>query len=133
MEKEFWAVAEDQERLTAITSDEAFDEYIDNFDPPEREGMEHYNPQPETMTALQYKPMKVSLDSIRVLEDVLEALDEEHGDPESNGSDGPPTDKMEKAAAQFCKIIEAEYVAWNCEQTGETVTVNTAEWVRENE
>lgn len=52
----------------------------------------------------------------RVLERVLEELDEEYGDP--NGDFPEPTKAMKEAADTFMKVVLDEYVPWNCEPTG---------------
>lgn len=56
------------------------------------------------------------------LENMLETLDEEHSDPEGNGTE--PTDAMITAALAFGEAIRKDYVSWACEPTGKTIWVN---------
>jgi hypothetical protein len=64
----------------------------------------------------------------RALEDAMERLDEEYGDPEGESTE--PTDKMRSAAQAFAEAIIAEYVPWTCETNGKTHTI-TREQARE--
>lgn len=120
-ERRFWAVG-DRERINAENSDEAFEEHLEDCG----------DVQPEKMTAREFRPMKVDMpDPDDVLNNILEMLDEEHGDP-----DGDPyeaTESMKSAAEILCRTVALEYVPWNCEPTGETVDVVTAEWLQKNE
>lgn len=65
----------------------------------------------------------------RTLEDALEWLDEENGDPENSTE---PTEEMKKAAADFANVIVKEYVPWACEPTGQVIEV-TREMVERDE
>jgi hypothetical protein len=54
-----------------------------------------------------------------VLEETLDRLDEEMGDPEGDAFE--PTEAMHEAATAFAKVVVAEYVPWACIPTGETI------------
>lgn len=60
-------------------------------------------------------------DAARVLERVLENLDEDLGNP-----DGDATEPTPKMLAAMQTILD-EYTVWNCEETGKTVTVTKEE------
>ena len=51
-----------------------------------------------------------------ILEDILENLDENYGDPDSNGTE--PTENMKKASLELTKVLTKEYHVWMCEPTG---------------
>lgn len=53
------------------------------------------------------------------LEDALERIDEEHGDPD--GDPAEPTPEMVKAAEAFAAAVVDGYVPWACEPTGEVI------------
>ena len=55
------------------------------------------------------------------LDEMLEALDEEHMDPDGNPTE--PTESMKAAARVFAQAVVAEYVSWNCEPTGNVIKV----------
>jgi hypothetical protein len=57
----------------------------------------------------------------RILEYILEYLDEDYGYPEGDGT--KPTESMQTAAIDFAKAIIAGYVPWAYEPTGEVVEV----------
>ena len=119
MERRFWAVG-DKERLSAETSDDAFDEFVEDMT-----GLDL----PETATAHEFGPMVVAApDHLWVLEGVLDQLDEKYGDQDGDSSEA--TGGMIAAAKSFCETIQKEYVSWNCEKTGGTRTVNVADWMR---
>ena len=62
------------------------------------------------------------------LEDLLEMLDGEYGDPDNTST---PTEAMRKAAETFVASVLKEYVVWMCEPV-EKRTINVAEWIQEN-
>lgn len=82
-----------------------------------------------TLTVYAFKRGAISprnLDADRLLEDVLERLDEEYGDPDEASE---PTDAMQAAAVTFLATIRAEYRVWNCERVAEA-TVDVAAWAK---
>lgn len=116
----FWAVG-DLERLTATTPDEAIEDYLDNIEPRDW---------PEAIEVRGFRPMVPSLPTfLAPLNEVLEALDEEYGDPEGDGH--KPSEAMLEAQAQFLRTVCSEYVSWQCEEV-ERSTVDVSTWVLEN-
>jgi hypothetical protein len=69
----------------------------------------------------EFKRMTPSLSAENILDDVLDRLDEEYGDPDGNSTE--PTEIMKKAADVFVAVILAGYLPYVCEETGNTVTV----------
>ncbi len=61
----------------------------------------------------------------RVLEYVIDRLDEDHADPDSYDRT-EETEKMQQAALTFAKVITDEYIPWECEPTGKVI-----EWSEE--
>jgi len=121
----FWGIKDqDNDHMTATDPGEAIHDLLDYLDSDEW---------PETVTAVAYVSVSIPEGYLRrvPIERVLEVLDEEFGD-----RDGYPTEataKMLDAEAVFIKAVLAEYVPYTCEPTGEEFTVNTLEWVKENE
>ncbi len=76
-----------------------------------------------------YRRMEVTCSGGHCLEDLLEHLDENYGDP--NGDVAEATTKMNAAEETFLAAVIAEYKPWACEQfTSEKV--DPVAWVREN-
>jgi hypothetical protein len=118
-EPEFWGSG-DQERLTCTDPDEFVEEYLDAIDPSDW---------PEKLTIVGYVPMPGKLDPDRYLEQILEDLDEEYGDP-----DGDPfkeTDSMRQAMKTCCDAILAEYEPWSCEPVCK-MEIDVQAWIKEN-
>ena len=99
----------DRERLYATTVDEAIEEYVDGSDLPEKPREDW----PDTVTIARFHPMKATLDASDVLERILEELDEDYGDWETEPD--KPTEKMKEAAQVFVDAILAEYRVFNLE------------------
>lgn len=76
-----------------------------------------------------FKTMSIAKDAETlardILEDILERLDQEHGDPDSNGTE--PTEDMRKASLAFAKVILNDYQSWVCEKTGEVIEYSKEE------
>lgn len=64
------------------------------------------------------------------LDDLIQRIEEEYGDPEGDGD--VVTDAMVKAERVFVAAVLAEYECWACDQTGEPVEVDTVAWVNEH-
>ena len=95
--------SEKQDRLGATTPEQAYRQLLySGLTPPIR--------------VHQYKRLKAEIDTAVLLEDVLEQLDEEYGDPEAILT--KPTQKMIDAARVFAAAILQEYRPWLCEKTG---------------
>jgi len=127
-EIEYWSVGE-QERLSHETIDEAVEWFLDGVGG----GMEGLRPfMVSTVDVIGYARMEPGVDFLEscLLEHALEALDEEHGDPDG-GSD-EATEAMKAAEKVFIQAILAEYTPWTCEQVC-TTEVNVGEWVRKHQ
>jgi len=118
----YWSVG-DEEELYHHNIDEAIEAFIDDC---------HPDKPPEIIELVGYKRMepKASSYTDRVLDDLLDRIDEEHGNP--GGDPNAATDKMHSAARVFVKAVLADYTPWACEPVVRQ-TVNTAEWMKKNE
>ena len=121
----FWTCVEDTERLTHTERDEAVREYLDDM-----RGVCDF---PETVQVFGFKRIELEHkepDPEWILEEILERLDEEHGDPEGHAT--PPSVRMLEACQHLVDVIRQEYEVWTCEQVT-SETVNVREWIQENE
>ncbi len=87
---------------------------------------------PDTLTLVGMSPQKVSghpVDPDRLVEMVLETLDEEFGDPEEYSE---PTPMMKVAAEVFVAAVVDEYKVWTCEKVTEE-TVDVKAWCATHE
>lgn len=111
---------EDSEQLRHETVDEAIEAFIDGFDDPAMV--------PQTIEVKGYRRVPVEAYGINILDDVLEALDEEYGDPDGDSTE--PTPAMKKAEAAFLDTICSEYTPCLCEPC-DSVLIQTKDWVRD--
>lgn len=117
----YWG-APDEERLIHDDMDEAIEAIFDEWPDP-LTGM---------VTVCGYARMEVSahyLDAESILEDILERLDEEYGNPDGDRSEATPP--MLDAAKALVAAIKAEYVPWACEEV-ERHEIDMAAWIREH-
>lgn len=123
----FWD-AEESEWLTHEDMDDAIHERIDSMPHDLKSGTWTL---PRTLIVRGLAPMRVRAGSPeRLLEGILEMLDEEHADPDSYEVT-KPTPAMIEAARTFLDVVEREYVSWICEEvTSETIDVRA--WMQEN-
>jgi len=119
-EPKFWGI-NGPERLSATDPDEAIEEYLDDISPEEDT--------PKTITVYGYVPMQATLDPTRYLENILEALDEEYGDADGDGT--TPTDNMKLAMQICCDAILKEYRSWACEQVC-SQKIDVQAWIKEH-
>lgn len=130
-EVKFYSCDPDAETLSYDTPEEAIEAALDSWLSPKVSVLEHLKSAVgDTITVYAWKRVRMpddEPDPERVLEDVLERLDEEHGDPDEATA---PTAEMEQAAATFCAAIRCLYTVWQCERIGEA-TVNVDAFVRE--
>jgi len=116
--------AEGCEHLTHTEMDVAIEAALD--------GMDDINNLPEILTVRGYARMELpsakSL-AINALDSMLETLDEEHSNPEGDGT--ARTDEMQKAAVEFATVVLDGYTSWACEIV-KTETINVQEWIKEN-
>ena len=98
-----------QALMESTMSDEPFDDWAKRREWPIKVGV---------FRRMDVKWLAPSL-ADRVIEDLLEVVDEEHSDPDGNPTE--PTEGMKAAARAFVDAVLAEYVSWACEPTVETV------------
>ncbi len=111
------------ERLTHESIDDAVRDQLDGWD---------VALWPDALPVYGWKRMHYEFDADRILDRAIEDADEEHGDPDGDGSE--PNAAMLAAAQAFAEALQREYVPWCCEQVAEaTVEVEVAGWVREHE
>ena len=111
---------EEQEHLTHDDMDDAIESILDDMAP---------SPLPRKMKICGYARMEMKM-ATGALEDVLENLDMEYGDPDGERSD--PTPKMQLAEEMFLEVVRSEYEVWTCEIV-ETREIDVAEWVAANQ
>ena len=63
-----------------------------------------------------------------ILDDLLEDLDDEYGDPDGDNTE--PTDNMKKASLSLAKVMKEEYRSWMCEPTGEVLEFSKKDAIR---
>jgi hypothetical protein len=73
--------------------------------------------------------MLVGTAYMQPLEDILDTLDEEFGNP--YGDSFEPTAKMKDAEQAFLRVVEKEYVPWACEEVCRK-EIDVLKWVKEN-
>jgi hypothetical protein len=109
----------DREDLRYTDEYEAIEGILEDWDGP-LEG---------TLIICGYARMLVGTAYMHPLEDILDTLDEEFGNPYGDLSE--PTPKMKQAEAAFLKVIEEEYVPWACEEVCRK-EIDVLKWVKEN-
>ena len=122
----FWSVDPHAELLAHKSIKSAVEAVIDHL---LYEQQYNDRPVPETIEVYGYARMDVGVNPARVLEQVLEDLDEEHADP-SGEWQSSPTSAMAWAAERLCRIVEQQYQSWMCEQV-ERKTVRVADYVED--
>lgn len=114
---DYWGL-EDADRLYHDDKDEAIEAILEDMEP-----------EPETIEICGFVTMEINVKGYDPLEDILERLDEEYGDPD--GDPTKPTEAMIEAEKAFLAVIEKEYTSYMCEIVcRETVNVN--EWIKEH-
>ena len=132
-----YIVNDSNDRITE-DENEAVENYLDNFyDGPlcaESKTPVLAEPFPRKLSVQPYVRMDVT-GTIRnggdALLNLLEWIDEEHGDPEGD-FEQPRFQEMEEAEKAFLARIAELYVSWNCEEHGEAIEVDVEEWLRDN-
>lgn len=114
----------DAEELTHRHPDDAIEAYLDELGPEALASL-------ETVTLCGFKRMQPDWkrEAAWLVDDLLERLDEELGDPLGEGSKATPG--MLAAADAFLEAFRAEYEPWACEPCG-SVMVDAQAWVREH-
>lgn len=120
---DFYDCDADCERLSSTEPDEAVLEWLDQHE------IEFW---PDELPVYGWRRMRYEFDAERILANALETADEEHSDPDGDGTE--PNEAMKAAARAFADVLDREYVTWACErERGAVARVNVAEWVRANE
>ena len=112
----FWDCNEDAETLYHESIDEAVDAYLDDLKKLDLD---------EEITVYGSVPMEIPDSQFEVLDDLLERLSEDFGNPDGD----TVTPGMLAAEKAFIEAMKKEYKSWPCEQV-KKVTVNCGEWVR---
>jgi len=120
----YWG-APDSERYETSDPDEAIADIIDCCD-----YTENYLPDGGEIDIEAVTPVPLVVKGRDLLEQLLETLDDEYGDPDGGGTE--PTEGMVKAADALAAVIEREYSSWRCE-TRLRVVVNVAAWIKRNQ
>jgi hypothetical protein len=125
---DLWDCRDYSEDLVHTCIHEALDAELDTGW--ERMTWEEYKTSlPATITVYGFQRLKVTGDMLyEPLEDVLERLDEEYGDPCSRGTD--ETERMQQAQRDFLRVVAEEYHCWACERVAE-VEVDPVAWIQE--
>lgn len=116
MEDTLFYGVEGQERLESCPKD-TVEQYLGGF--------EDYTEIEFPIKVLVYKQEKLwaedNLDKYAkgILEDILEDLDENYGDPDDFGT--TPSEDMKKASFELAKVIIKDYHVWRCEPMGEVI------------
>jgi hypothetical protein len=120
------------DRLTHQDESDAIEYALDAWLTPKMTAAEVIATLPKTLTVYEFSRMEVEADvdslAYSAIERAFEALEEEYGDPESEGD---VTQGMRDAALAFAQVMVAEYSPWACEQTGQH-EVDVETWIREN-
>jgi hypothetical protein len=122
---EFWDCSEDSEILSYENENDAIEYYLDDY--------LHALPiaeWPEKITLYGFvrETLKLGNEAARILEQLLEGLDEEYGNPEKATTE---TEGMKKAAEEFVQKVAAEYQVWSCKRVA-SEEINVMEWVKEH-
>lgn len=123
----FYSTTEDVENLQFTERDEALQDYVDQWGT----AGERIQPGEQVMLYLWRRdklPSNVG-GYVDCLELLLEAIDEEWGNPEEATE---PNDAMRKAEKLFTVAVRAAYVPWRC-SIHEQVKVDLHAWCEENE
>ena len=120
-ESRWWGLP-DSERLVHSTPDEAIEEILDQASCPLADYGE--------VVVVGYANVEPVWKAASILEDFLDRLDEEYGDPDGDITE--PTEAMKQAADAFVRAVLAEYQTWVCEPTGEQVRVDALKWAQEH-
>lgn len=109
----------DSECMNHEDMDNAIEEVLDDMEP-----------LPETIEVTAFRRERIGRHwcGMKILDYILESLDEQFGDPD--GERMTPTPAMFAAADALWATIEADFVPWACEAV-ETFEVDVQKWVRE--
>ena len=124
MNCEYWSCNEDDECLTATEMEEAIDDFLnENDDLPAKLTVYGFN---HVVIDKKTKDWLVR----QTLEDMLERLDDEYGNPDDNITKA--TEETKAASKEFVDKIVSSYYVWRCDQVAK-VEINMAEWLKEHD
>ena len=118
----FWDADDGAEELSHDELEGAVEYALDNI---------HPGPYPEELEIFGFRRMKLGDNDITaegVLQDILERLDEEYGDPNGDDPYAAVSAAMSNAAERFVKVFRAKYVPWSCE-TACRIVIKTAPYL----
>lgn len=121
-EVKYWSCNRDADYLTHQSIEFAIDEFLEDVEPPEW---------PDEVVVYGFAPMEVRFSGYardNMLDELVESLDEDYGDPYGNSDDYRPSDAVKAKADELLRLMEAEYPCWTCEEV-ETVTVPLRDYV----
>jgi hypothetical protein len=121
---ELWSCDEWAERIWATDKDEAISDYAYGMSREVQEG--------DTVELVGYVHEDLPSDSMMtgyVLDNLMEWLDEDHGDPEDSTK---ITTALQHAADEFIKVLKQEYRVWRCAQVVKE-EVDLYAWCKENQ
>lgn len=122
-EIDFYDCDHDAEELTHKSIDEAICAHLDQAD---------VASWPTILKVYGWRRETYTFDAERILADALEAADDEHANPNGDGTE--PTPAMIEAAEAFAAVLNREYEVWTCERVLDPIVrQNVAEWIIENE
>lgn len=108
--RRFYTCDEDAERLRHTEPYEAVQEFIDEF-PLE-------DPLPAEVTVYEFAPMEITNMAVhRAVDDILERLDEDYGDPDGEVI-FEATPLMRAVEALLHEVFQRQYRPWMCRQVG---------------
>jgi hypothetical protein len=119
----YWSCENVDEQLRHTTLDEAVEDYLVDID---------WSDEEATVRVFGYARVQVSAHVRTGLEDILEAIDEEYGDPKNTRHIRDMiTPRMGAAFEALVEAIEKDYEPWACEVVEERHVLVLA-WVREH-
>lgn len=124
----FWSVGE-TETLTYFEVDDAVEAFLDDMDVEDSSAQGLRTAFGEigdvTVTGYAHEQPCVTDVAAYVVEDLLEYLGNNFGNPEDYGPE--PTQEAKDAAQHFVKVVLDDYPLWICEPV-DSVTLNALEW-----
>lgn len=127
---DFWDCDEGAEHLRHTAMDEAIESHLDGlWDDMTADAFLDVMPDELKVYGFVHEALG-DISCLNVLDNALERLDEEHGDPEGRVTTDS-NEAMKKAEATFLSVLQDEYEVWACQHII-TETVDPKAWVREH-
>lgn len=127
MELYYYSIG-DRDQIYAQSIEEAVDEFLDDF-----YSLEGVNAKPpKAVDVVRWKKIEIGeIPSERLLEDLIETLDENYGNPEYC-SDFKPSEDAMALLTQFLHMVSKEYPVWAMEEAGDPIPVDIAQYIEED-